>query len=194
MLMLLHAADHGGGGCTRCEHICINDHYCFPKLEASQWKHHVDDQCPQCFEKRFKLVLAGSNRKARLVPRKKFWYLGLERSIGDFMIGNAAWCHHKGSDSELQQDLHDYKTSPEFARLKEKLKNCIEYGLYEVSSDFGNVFQFCSWSTGIMFIRDTIWCMLLTALYISHCHIKVYYISNACVCLCTCKVAHEQLT
>ena len=41
----------------------------------------------------------------------------------------------------------------EFARLKEQLKHCAEYGLYEVGFDFGNMFQLCSWSTGVMLIR-----------------------------------------
>ena len=100
------------------EHVCINNCYCFPKLEAYQWKHHMDNKCTHCHEKRYKLVLAGTRRARRLVPRNRFWYFGLGRSIGDNMFGNSSWCRHRNADG--QQDFHDYKTSAKFARLKEQ--------------------------------------------------------------------------
>ena len=127
---------------------------CLYQQLQSHWKHHRDDKCPLCH---FKLILAGIRHAPRLVPRNRFWYFGLGRSIGDNMFGNTSWCRY----ADGQQDFHDYKTSAEFARLKEKLDHCAEYGLYEVGFDFGNMFQFCSWSTGVMLIRCIV--KLLTA-------------------------------
>ena len=142
------------------EHVCVNGCFCFPKLEASQWMHHKDDQCPECHEKRFKLVSAGPKRKPRCLPRNKFFYFGLQRAIGDLMFGDATWCQLRDSFSE--EGFHGYMTSDEFCRLKEYLKHIPNVGLYELGFDFGNMFAFTSWSSGIILIRYVIICKTYT--------------------------------
>ena len=73
------------------EHICVNECYCFPKLPRSDWVHHMDEACPVCNEKSFKIVSNGPQRKPTLIPRKRFWYFGLQHVIGDILFGNAVW-------------------------------------------------------------------------------------------------------
>ena len=135
------------------EHICINSCHCFEKLKSDQWVHHWDEACPVCGEMRFKIMSAGPKRKARLVPRNKFWYFGLRRVIGDLMFGDALWCQLRKAAS--LRDFCDFSTSAECNRLKAALGNVDlnSVGLYGIGFDFCDVFSFCSWSTGVMLIR-----------------------------------------
>lgn len=136
------------------EHVCINSCHCFPKLKPGE-KPNPDEKCPACHEKRYKIVLAGPRRRARLVPRNKFWYFGLAHVVGTLMFGSELWCRHRAAVSS--QDFFDFSTSKEWTRLTKALgttdlSSCVKC---EVSFDFGNVYSFCSWSTGIMFLRYT---------------------------------------
>jgi len=59
------------------EHVCVNDDCCFPKLGASQWKHHRDDWCLHCSQKRFKLVWPAPDAKSDWCPGRRFGICGL---------------------------------------------------------------------------------------------------------------------
>lgn len=171
MLLHMYVMDHWSRGCTCYGGACL----CQWWLLLSQ-AGRISMEAPQgwlvfaLFSEALQTGLAGSRRKIRLVPRKTFWYLWVVRSIGKFMFSNATWCRHRGSAS--QQDFHDYEISQNFLvfllltvspRSKTSWKGCLKYGLYRVAFDLGNMFQFCCWSTGIMFIG---FIMLLTVLHL----------------------------
>lgn len=135
------------------EHICVNECCCFPKLARKNWKHHIDMQC-SCGEKRFKIVSNGLRRKPCLVPRKRFWYFGLKFVIGVLLFGNPVWCRLRRKRKATNG--HDYRSSPEFARLDAFLGGIASQphsGSYHLGFDFGNMFSFRVWSTGVIVLR-----------------------------------------
>lgn len=57
------------------EHVCVNECFCFPKMEKSEYQLHLDDHCPFCQEKRFEI------RGKSFSPRKKFYRIPLSFQI-----------------------------------------------------------------------------------------------------------------
>lgn len=89
-----------------------------------------------------------------LVPRKKFWYFGLARVIGDLLFGDSVWCRLRRM--RQPENPHDFRHSQEFARLDSVLSGKVSHpdsGLYQLDFDFGQMFTFRNWSTGIISIR-----------------------------------------
>jgi len=61
---------------------CIQDHWVWPHLRRSDWKHHVDDQCPKCDCPRFKTrKLANGNLQIK--PSKAWYDFGAHNIIAD---------------------------------------------------------------------------------------------------------------
>ncbi|DBA94640.1 TPA: hypothetical protein ACH3X1_002212 [Trebouxia sp. C0004] len=137
------------------EHVCVNECCHYKKLPPSEWVHHIDEECA-CGERRFKIVFNGPRRRPTLVPRKKFWYFGLARIIGDVLFGNSVWCGLRRICMHQPQSGHDFRSSPEFARLDSGVSQKAGHpdsGLYQVGFDFGQMFTFRAWSSGIISIR-----------------------------------------
>ncbi len=137
------------------EHVCVNECCHYKKLPPSEWVHHIDEECA-CGEMRFKIVSNGPRRRPTLVPRKKFWYFGLARIIGDVLFGNSVWCRLRRTCMHQPQSGHDFRSSPEFARLDSVVSQKAGHpdsGLYQVGFDFGQMFTFRAWSSGIISIR-----------------------------------------
>jgi len=89
------------------EQVCVNDCFLFPKLDRKEWRHHLEDECPKCHEKRFE------KRGDSIAPRKKFFRVPLSFQIENF------------------------KKNPRFVESLKKMKEEISKGVSPLTSFWG---------------------------------------------------------
>ncbi len=121
------------------EHACVNHCHLFDKTSQRDWKFHKDDQCPVCHEPRFKLVSCGIGRQPCLLPRRRFWHIGLQRVIRDYFFPDprCIWCALRNKTSPI--DRHGYRSSADCQRLAAALPPGLlddkDTGLWELGID-----------------------------------------------------------
>ena len=142
------------------EHVCVNHCHLFNKVAQRDWRFHIDDQCPHCHEPRFKVVSCGQGRRPRLLPRQRFWHLGLEYVIRDQCFADSRWCQLRKQSSSI--DKHGFRASPAFRSLCARISALYnvpdmsgddKYGLWTIGFDFYQPFRFKSHSVGAVGIR-----------------------------------------
>jgi hypothetical protein len=154
-------------------HVCINDCCRFPSLplgenlmhfpciflsalnasgdHAGKYEGHEKDACPVCKELRFETKKTAA--KVQLVPRKVFWYFGIESVIRDRMFGDKQWSSLRGKG---RQEPLQYYTSSEAKRVNLAVGGQlfhVDNSAYELGLDWGQVFINKTHSTGVVAIR-----------------------------------------
>jgi hypothetical protein len=137
--------------------MCPNDCCKFPHIAKVDRMAHVEDTCPTCRAKRFKITGSGANKQA--VPVKVMYDLGVE-NIVQLFHNDPSWRERHASGWEADRKkfmktgdgsrLHDIMTgtAPESPGLLDP-----DVLLLHLGGDFGQPFNFKVHSTGIIVMR-----------------------------------------
>ncbi len=93
------------------------------------------------------------------MPRRRFWYLGLANILRDKMFSDPKWCALRATE----RDAYDNSLwgSLEAQRLHTKTGNILlepetpqkTASWYDLGIDWGQPFQFKTWSSGYVMMR-----------------------------------------
>lgn len=127
-------------------HVCINGCQLFPQLDPSEYGDHADECCSKCSELHFE------RQGGALVPRRRFWYLGVVAALRR-LFANPRFCELRGGGRDEAGGFYKSPMAAELDRATGGSLFDINNSAYELGVDAGQMFSFRLHSTTVMGIR-----------------------------------------